>query len=765
MTVITQPLTNDEEIVRYEESLQAFLDERIDADRFQSMRLQQGIYGQRQEGVNMVRIKVPGGGFNAKQAECIADVVDQFSQHGTAHITTRQSIQVHYIPLEKTPDAIRLLAKANLTSREACNNTVRNITGCPLAGICPHEHTDISPVLKNVTQHFLRYPLTQHLPRKFKVSFSGCEADCAQGMIHDLGVVATRKDGQPGFKILAGGGLGHKPHHAITVEAFIPEEELLASMEAIISLHNRYSDRKRRAKSRIKFLVDKFGADGFVEKYKEELARTTAALADKKLPGTDWVEPKSAVGYNNPGAPRAVLAQKQNGLNIFPIAVPIGDISPAQLRGLAALMREHGLEDIRTTQDQNLILAGVPDDKIGIVRSAVEATGLKAPATGDNVVACPGTSTCRLGITSSTIVAPKLSGGNFDLRIRASGCHNGCAQPETGDIGIYGEGKRKHGKLIPHYQMYIGGDGRSGGAIAIKGPSIPSARIESAIEKVKNTFTETRQDEQSFFAWAQSKDSAYFKELLADISNVEAHEVQDVLSDHGDEDAFKVLQLGGGECAGAAQETVAANFSEAATERSYRNAFLLQRKYHEALECATEVGRRVGQSLLFLAGEQPLDDLRQIGNTLKTALPSQAMLGEQLADFAELIGELEKTFDQTAFTELSQAMDHWTIEAADVCQNIDQQLDLSASVPAIPTAAAEKSSAELIDLSTFGCPLHFIKARNELRKFSAGDVIEFLFTAGEPSEQVSSSLASEGHEILDTAQQGEKTRIRVKKAG
>ncbi len=765
MTVITQSLTNDEEIDRYQETLQAYLDEKIDADRFQSMRLQQGIYGQRQEGVNMVRIKVPGGHFNAEQAEHVADVVEQFSQHGTAHVTTRQSIQVHYIPLEKTPDAIRLLAKSNMTSREACNNTVRNISGCPLAGVCPHEHTDITPILGNVTQHFLRYPLTQHLPRKFKMSFSGCESDCAQGMIHDLGVIATKKDGVPGFKILAGGGLGHKPRQAITVEEFVEEPQLLASMEAIISLHNRYSNRRMRAKSRIKFLVDKFGADGFIEKYKEELARTVTALADKTLPAAEWVEPKAGSGHNNPGSPRAVLAQKQAGLNIFPIAIPIGDVSVAQLRGLAALMRTEGLQDIRTTQDQNLMLVGVPDAKIETVRAAIAALGLKEPVTGDDVVACPGTSTCRLGITSSTILGPKLSGGEHDLRIRVSGCHNGCAQPETGDIGIYGEGKRKHGKLIPHYQMYLGGDGRHGGAIAIKGPTVPSARIESAIEKVKLTYTTDSANAQSFFDWAQSKDTAYFKDLLDDIANINEEDVPEVLNDHGDVTDFKVLQLGGGECSGAAQETVAANFSEAATERTYRNAFLLQRKYDEALECAIEVGRRVGQSLLFLAGEKPLDDLQAIGKLLQTAQPTQAHLGQQIAEFGELINELQANFDDASFTELAQAMDHWTIEAANACQTIDQQLDLSASIPRVPAATSEKATAEVIDLSTFGCPLHYIKARNELRKYPAGEVIEFLFTAGEPSEQVSTSLASEGHEILNTEQQGDKTRIKVKKVG
>ncbi len=688
-------LIDHEELERFEESVRSFLCNELDAERFQSMRLQQGVYGQRQEGVNMVRVKIPGGRMTPAQLETMADVLESYSLHDVAHITTRQDIQIHHVPLEKTPLALKDLGRGGLTTREACNNTVRNVSCCPLAGLCSSERVDIRQYQDHAMRYFLRHPLTQHLPRKFKISFSGCEADCAQGMIHDLAVVAVKKDGRFGFKLLAGGGLGHKPRKAVTVEELIPEEELIPCMEAVISLHNRYSDRKRRAKSRIKFLVDRFGEEGFIEKYKEELARTRTALAGQNYVKGEWTDGTPSEHCGSPGAPRKVVPQRQPGLRIFPVSVPIGDMTGPQMRGIATLMYREKLSDLRATQDQNLMLADVPEHRVAAIREALAELGLGEPKTGDDVVACPGTSTCRLGITSSKTIGTKIDGGIHDLRVRASGCHNGCAQPETGDIGIYGEGKRLHGKLVPHYQMYLGGDGRNGGDIAVKGPSVPAARVQQAIKRVQDTYDGERVNGETFFAWAHRQEPAYFSTLLADIMAVTPEEVPSVLSDHGDEQAFKVFQFGGGECAGAAQETVAANFAEAANERNYRNGFLMQRKYTESIECAQAIGRLIGQSLLFLAGQPPADDLRDIGRQLSTALAANPALGERLVHFAGQMEQLRDEFDEPAYRQLNEALDAWTVTAAALCQDIDRQLDLSASLQSIKGAVAEKKRANL----------------------------------------------------------------------
>lgn len=691
VTKNARPLVNEEELERFQDNVQAFLRNEIDAERFQSIRLQQGVYGQRQEGVNMIRVKIPGGHMTPAQIEACADALENYSQHDVVHVTTRQDIQIHYVPIEKSPTALKDLARAGLTTREACNNTVRNISSCPLAGVCPSEHVDIRQFLDLAVRYFLRHPLTQHLPRKFKISFSACEADCAQGMIHDLAVIAVKHDGKFGFRILAGGGLGHKPRQAITVEEFIPEADLIPCMEAILAVHNRYSDRKRRAKSRIKFLVDRFGPEGFIEKYREELLRTRTAVTGEEMIHGDWEDGQPSKDHDNPGAPRKVLAQKQAGLNVFPIRLEIGDIDAAGLRGIAALMYREKLDDIRTTQDQNLIIVGVPDDRLDAVREGLADIGLGEPTIGDDVVACPGTSTCRLGITSSKIIGTKISGGDNDLRIRASGCHNGCAQPETGDIGIYGEGKRLHGKLVPHYQMYIGGDGRSAGAIAIKGPSVPAMRVEQAITRLQETYKKDSADGETFFQWSQRHDTAWFKELLADITTVAPEDLAGVMSDHGNENAFKVVQFGGGECAGAAQETVAANFADAANERNYRNGFLAQRKPEASIECAQQICRLVGGSLLFLAGQKPVEDLRDAGRQIEQTLKADPTLGARLVDFADGLDRLAEDFDEATYKQLTGALDAWTVEAGAVCQDIDRQLDLSGSLASIDTGPEKKS--------------------------------------------------------------------------
>ncbi len=704
MSVNTQNLSDLAEIDRFEQAIQTFNDGGIDVDRFTAMRLQQGVYGQRQPGVYMLRTKVPGGRLTADQLDALADIAGTYSEHGIAHVTTRQSVQIHYIPLAQMPAAMRRLAEVGMTSREACGNAVRNMTACALAGVCPREHVNVASHVNGATVHFLRNPLNQQMPRKFKISFSGCEADCAQALLHDCGVVAINKNGQHGFLVRAGGGLGHKPRESIVVEEFIPEHELLFALEALVTLHNKYSDRTKRAKSRIKFLVERFGEQGFIEKYREEFERTRQALANRPYPKGEW-RAQTGGELPNQGAPRKLFAQYQAdgmtrcanavgagmpsgrllpqsagcasnvseaSLFVFPVALTIGEITAAQLHGFAALLRGLGLDEVHTTQDQNFAIFNVPQAKVGALREGLATLGLREPAAGDNVVACPGTATCRLGITASTLIAPKLSGGSGDLRLRVSGCHNGCAQPETGDIGIYGEGKRLHGKLVPHYQIYFAGSGMAGGALALKGPSLPAARIEAAIERVQQAHQAS--EETSFFSWARAQQPDYFKQLLADLAEVKPEELQSVMRDHGDASDFSVLNLGGGECAGASQVLIGANFFEAAHEREYRNALVFQRKYGEAAQCNEAILRLLGSGLAQLLGGFRQDDLSQLATQLR-----QLVSGELAAQFAGAVKALAHPdeFSLELIESISAAVDDWTVKVAKLATEKDAQLDLT----------------------------------------------------------------------------------------
>jgi sulfite reductase (NADPH) hemoprotein beta-component len=685
-------LANDEEINSYGQSVQEYRDLNMDAARFTAGRLQMGIYGQRQEGVNMVRIKLPGGRLSAPKLRKIASALENYSRHDVVHITTRQDIQMHYVPLEQTPAVLHHLAEAGLTTREACGNTIRNITTCPLSGVCPRQNVDVTTHLEGTVQHLLRNPLTQQMPRKFKISLSACESDCAQGMMHDLGVVAVRNGSRFGFKVLAGGGLGHKPREAIVIEEFIEEKDLLPVMEAVIQLHNRYSDRPKRAKSRIKFLVDRFGPEGFVEKYREELSRTRSALATLDYPKGEWSNGSVDSEVPGLGAPRHIFAQKQPGYYVFPISVPMGNLSVTHLRGLAHICETLELPDIRTSQDQNMFLTDVPEAKIEPLRTALAALGLGVPKTGDDVVACPGTSTCRLGITSSTILGPKLTGGKHDLKMRVSGCHNGCAQPEAGDIGIYGEGKRMHGKLVPHYQLHFGGNAMARGALAFKGPSIPTARIEEAIERVQAAFDTNRELDEPFFSWAHRMDKTYFADLLADLVEVKPEELASVLRDHGNTNDFKVLQLGGGECAGVSQVKIGTIFFEAAHERNYRDALKFQRKFEDSAKCAEEMARLIGQGLAELLGGQKHEDLRMQAEELRRVFPTKPRLGKALAQFAEDFARPAEALNDDDLTKWFSDLDAWTMEVAEFCLSFDRQLDLAGALP-FPLPASAKSPA------------------------------------------------------------------------
>ncbi len=743
MSVNTNNLSDLEEIDRFEQAVQSFTSGQMDADRFTAFRLQHGVYGQRQEGVNMFRVKVPGGRLSLEQLDALADVAEKYAQRDIAHITTRQSIQIHFIPLDKISASMRRLAQVGLTSREACSNAVRNMSACALSGVCPREHVDVNTHVDGAVQHFLRNPLNQQLPRKFKISFSACEADCAQALLQDAGVVATVRNGQHGFMVKACGGLGHKPRKAIVVEEFIPEHELLFSLEALVTLHNKYSDRTKRAKSRIKFLIDRFGVEGFLEKYREEYTRTRQALADKPFPRGAW-RTQSGNEIPGPGAPRKLFAQHQAGgmtrcadaagagmppdrllpqtagftitsdlasavgspsrmassptsnvseasLFVLPVAVPLGDLRVAQIRGITQLLRAHGLGEVHTTQDQNLAILNVTQEQVAALRAGLAALNLREPGAGDNVTACPGNSTCRLGITSSMSVAPKLSGGAKDLRIRVSGCHNGCAQPETGDIGIYGEGKRVHGKLVPHYQMYFGGSGTAGGALALKGPAVPAARAEQAVARVEQAYHDSGAE--SFFAWSRVQQPEFFHSLLADIIEVKKGDVADVMRDHGDTTDFRVVNLGGGECAGVSQVLIGANFFEAAHERDYRNALMFQRKLEEAAHCSAAILRLLGSGLAQLLGSLRQDDLAKLAVQLNRLVP-----GALASEFARLAALLDNTSELTVaeLEIINHAVDAWTVEASAFCTAQDAQLDLSEALPKVAVSGTGEALAKVL---------------------------------------------------------------------
>src|SRR5215203_6017466 len=472
----------DEELVKFEEGVRQYLAGEIDEDVFRVFRLNQGIYGQRQGGHNqMVRVKVPHGSLNPEQLEMLGYLADEYSR-GWAHLTTRQNVQMHFVQLEQTPELLRLLASVDLTTREACGDTVRNVTGCHLAGACPFEVLDISPWAKATTDFFLRNPYAQRLPRKFKINFSGCVTDCGQAMFNDVGVVAVNRakdDGtvEPGFRVFLAGGLGANPHAAQALEEFTSREDLLPTIEAILRTFDHYGNRENKLRARMKWLVDNVGADevrrrifkerrflpasatwpggvpALVQAAGDEPAGVSSTISPTPMGwGTNVVIRKSDP-YGRWDDANVVRGNAKQTVSAYAYA-RLGDVTAEQFRAVAAIQRDMGLE-VRVTNRQNFVFRGLTEEQLPDLYARLEFFGMAEPGAelARDVVACPGADTCNLAVTQSRGLADDIgraleAAGLADvggIRVNISGCTNSCGQHHISDIGFMGVERRAHG--------------------------------------------------------------------------------------------------------------------------------------------------------------------------------------------------------------------------------------------------------------------------------------------------------------------------------
>ncbi len=513
----------------------------IDEDVFKAFRLSNGIYGQRQGGANqMVRVKVPHGSISAEQLDMLGWLVDAYSR-GWGHITTRQNIQFHFVQLDRIPEVLEHLASVGLTTREACGDTVRNVAGCHLAGACPHERLDITPWAEATYRHFVRNPIGQRLPRKFKINFSGCESDCGQAMFNDVGVIATTRataDGatESGFRVFIAGGLGTTPHPALVLEDFTSREDLLPTIEACLRVFDQAGNRDNKLRARMKWLVDTLG---FEEVQRRILAQRRTLVASASWPGgipaevaADGDEPAgsadpAAVQITRIGQGTAVSigsgdpfqrwerANVVRGVRDGTVSVyahaQLGDITGDQFRGLAALQRDTGA-GIRLTNRQNVVLRGLDEAAIPAVHKRLEALGMSRPGAelARDVVACPGADTCNLAVTQSRGLARAIGesleeaglaevGG---VRINISGCPNSCGQHHASDIGFFGAERRANGRKAPGYQMLLGGYiGKEQMHFGVKTLRLPAKSAAQAVTWLVGRFAAERNAGETFRDW------------------------------------------------------------------------------------------------------------------------------------------------------------------------------------------------------------------------------------------------------------------------
>ncbi|MEQ9439277.1 MAG: HEPN domain-containing protein [Cyclobacteriaceae bacterium] len=608
-TEIENPVV-ERDIIDLERKIRLFQEGQIDDDRFRSLRLARGVYGQRQQGVQMVRIKIPFGRLTPKQLLRIADVSDEYAS-GNLHLTTRQDIQIHYVSLDRTPELWAQLEKDKITLREACGNTVRNVTASAKAGIDPNEPFDVSPYAQETFAYFLRNPVCQEMGRKFKIAFSSSEEDSAFTFIHDIGAIPKVRQNngkeERGFKIMLGGGLGAQPRMAEVAYEFLPEDQLIPFTEAVLRVFDRHGERNKRGKARMKFLLHTLGLEELLKLVDEErkAVKTKSYQVDTTIvPGHTLPEDVSLaeVKVADEAAyalwkSTNVFEQKQKGFYGVHIKVPLGDISTSVARKLATIVDWLASDDIRVTINQGLLLRYVHPKALPALFQALRDIGLASPgfdSTAD-ITACPGTDTCNLGISNSTGVSSVLEDvitkeypdliKNEDIKIKISGCPNSCGQHGIASIGFHGSSmKDKQKRVVPALQVLLGGgvDGNGVGRVAEKVVKVPSKRAPQVLRDLLADFEENQLDGEYFADYYLRQGKMYFYHLLkplADTDEVDADEYFDW--GHSEED-FKV-EAGVGECAGVIIDLVATLFYEAEEKLGWAQENYQDQHYADAI--------------------------------------------------------------------------------------------------------------------------------------------------------------------------------------
>ncbi|MDP9236683.1 MAG: nitrite/sulfite reductase [Chloroflexota bacterium] len=548
-------------------------------DDFRPFRLQHGTYGQRQADNQMMRIKVPHGTLTPDQLHAIAEVADVYTPRKLGHVTTRQAIQIHFVKLEDAPKVMRRLAEVGITTREACGHTVRNITADPLTGIAADCVFDVTPYAEAALRYFLRNTVNQKLPRKFKISYSASEADRGMIPIHDIGLMAVERGGQQGFRVSVGGGLGAAPRVADVLVDFIPVNEQLRTIEAVIRVWDRLGERRNKNKARIKFLIAKLGIDEFRRLYELELATLPPAGAEQyREPDFTLLEEPPVQGSHasrNGGAaaPREgydvwrrtnALKQSQRPYSTVYVLLPIGDATAEQMHALAEIARKYAGGHIRTAATQNFVLRWVHEDDLPALHAELAGIGLAEDhaQTISDVMTCPGADTCSIGVTSSkglgTEIRQRILAGNGkyrdplvnDIKIKISGCPNSCGQHHVADIGFYGMAVRMGDRQVPAFQLMLGGNAQGEGRLATITMKIPARYAPDAVETLIDTYVAERNDGEKFQSWNDRVGKAHVQEVLAEYKIVPEF-TKDPMAyvDWGQTKFFTLDDMGEGECA------------------------------------------------------------------------------------------------------------------------------------------------------------------------------------------------------------------------
>jgi sulfite reductase (ferredoxin) len=622
----------ERDIIDLEKKIKAFREGKIHDEKFRSLRLARGVYGQRQPGVQMVRIKLPFGKVTFKQLLRIADVSDEYASHNL-HLTTRQDIQIHYVSLDRTPQLWAELERDDITLREACGNTVRNVTASATAGIDPDEPFDVSPYAHATFEFFLRNPICQEMGRKFKISFSSSDQDTAYSYIHDIGAIPKiNAKGERGFKILLGGGLGAQPLLASIVEEFLPEDQLIPYIESVIRVFDRYGERNNRNKARLKYVIQKLGLDEVLRLAKEERIANkvkTYPIDHNALQGPVIPEnvPLPGLIITNPLRYEQWLAtnvfeQKQKGFYGVYVKVPVGDIHTDVARKFVEAIRPYVADEIRITQNQGLLLKYVRKEALPALYNGLTQLDMSAPGFDSvaDVTTCPGTDTCNLGISNSMTFAKVLEDliyneyeefvYNRDIKIKISGCMNSCGQHGLAHIGFHGSSLKAGLKVLPSMQVLLGGGtvGDGVGRAAEKIIKVPAKRATSVLRFVLDDYKANSIENEVFHDYYDRLGKDYFYQLLKPLADLTTLK-EDEFVDWGHEETF-VTAIGVGECAGVVIDLVATLLYESDEKLGWANEAFAKGFWSDAIYHSYNVFISSAKALLL---DKNINSSTQIG--------------------------------------------------------------------------------------------------------------------------------------------------------
>ncbi|MYF99884.1 nitrite/sulfite reductase [Candidatus Poribacteria bacterium] len=798
------PVDVAREIEIYEIQLGRSQAGQVEEATFTEFRLRHGVYGQRDDRSQMIRVKIPFGGLTAVQLEMLADVAEEFSDN-IIHITTRQDVQYHYVDINNTPELMRRLASVDITTKEACGNVVRNVTACPISGVCQDETFDVTPYSKALSAFLLGHPDAQDFGRKFKIAFSGCEEHaCGLANMHDIGAVAAVKevDGElkKGFKLYVGGGLGAVPHQAKVLDEFLSAEELLPISQSICRVFTRLGERRNRNKARLKFVIAKYGIEEFRRLVYEdrETLRHDPAWTDylDNLNAYDESPLKAPTQLNGASTPEGfdewyqsnIRLQKQPGYAFVTITLPLGDITADQTRALADISRKYVKDTIRATVEQNIVLRWVTMTDLPALYKELKAIGLGDPGAESlvDIVACPGTDSCKLGVSSSRGLAAHLRNHFIengvqneidDFRIKISGCPNSCGQHHIANIGFFGGTKRVDGRNAPFYQVLLGGHMiENASSYGLATGKIHGKYIPAFIEELTGKYNVEKQGEETFTDYVARLGKAEIKVMLSKYDKIPSYEeAPEFYVDTGDTKDYQ-LKTGVGECAGEVIALVSMKLEEA-DRLIYESGLNLEKgEYQDSAEMAFNAMIRAADGLLTTVGLQYIDNETTVQEFKKHFFDTGNFFTGYGAHLFKATEEDTSTFDQelahrrveeaTLFVEESHHL-YGRMRIKQEEEEASKRKTRRSRPAPKPKVVKEKKPVEEItdslDLKGVACPFNYVQAKVRLETMDVGQLLEITIDDGEPIENVPKSLTNDGHEILDTKKIGKHYRLTIKK--